>query len=127
MKDDWVRTRSLAIVAWLCLSGRQAAAPSFLAATTSAGSPSDYSGQTIDVSLEDSTVGSATALKQFEFEKEAAKKRQHIAELEARSAAKIDAAVAGLAPCDTCEWPRTHRVSPHGKAQILLARILMLP
>merc|ERR1712232_803576 len=62
----------------------------------SAPAPSDYSGQIIDVSMEDSTEGEADALKQFEFEKEAAKQREHIAEVNARSEAKMDAAVAAL-------------------------------
>ena len=63
---------------------------------TTAATPADYSNQIIDVSMEDSTVSAATALKQYEFEKSAAKQREHIADLDAKSSAKLDAAVAGL-------------------------------
>ena len=63
---------------------------------TAAGAPSDYSGQTIDVSLEDSTLSPASALKQYEFEKSAAKQREDIAERDAKSTAKMDAAVAAM-------------------------------
>jgi len=86
-----------AAVAALTAHHKSTGSASFLSAVApSAPEPSDYSGQIIDVSMEDSTTGEVDALKQFQFEKEAAKQREHIAEVNARSAAKMDAAVAAL-------------------------------